>query len=310
MFPKTQVIVNPESNNGRTRRRWRQIKEALRSHFKDFHYEFTEKPLQAIDLTREAIKSGSELIIGVGGDGTVNEIANGFFEDRRIINPETTLGIVPSGTGCDLIKSLNIPTGLNDSMKLIAESGSSRIDVGRAAFIGPDGQSLERFFLNVADFGLGGEVVREVNRRRLERKASSYFRCLYTAFIHYRHKRLHLRLDGQDLPDDEYMIGAVANGRVFGKGMRISPDARLDDGLLDVVLIKGMRMLEFLRNSLKVYRGTHLSHPKVSLHRCRRMEAVPVTGQEVLIELDGEQIGRLPATFDLIPRYIQVKSNL
>ncbi len=310
MFPKTQVIVNPESNKGRTRRHWRQIKEALRSHFKDFHYEFTEKPLQAIDLTREAIKSGSELIIGVGGDGTVNEIANGFFENRRIINPETTLGIVPSGTGCDLIKSLNIPSGLNDSMKLIAESGSSRIDVGRAAFTGPDGQSQERFFLNVADFGLGGEVVREVNRKRLERKAASYFRCLYTAFIHYRHKRLHLRLDGQDLPDDEYMIGAVANGRVFGKGMRISPDARLDDGLLDVVLIKSMKMLEFLRNSLKVYRGTHLSHPKVSLHRCRQVQAVPVTGQEVLIELDGEQIGRLPAVFDLIPRYIQVKSNL
>lgn len=154
MFPKTQVIVNPESNKGRTRRRWLLIKEALRSHFKDFRYEFTEKPLQAIDLTREAIKSGSELIISVGGDGTVNEIANGFYEDRRIINPETTLGIVPSGTGCDLIKSLNIPTGLKDSMKIIAESGSSRIDVGRATFTGPDGQNQERFFLNVADFGL------------------------------------------------------------------------------------------------------------------------------------------------------------
>ncbi len=310
MSLKTQVIVNPESNKGRTRRRWRLIKEALRSHFKEFRYEFTEKPLQATELTREAIKSGSELIIGVGGDGTVNEIANGFFEERRLINPETTLGIVPSGTGCDLIKSLNIPTGLGDSMKIIAESGSSRIDVGRASFTGPDGKSQERFFLNVADFGLGGEVVREVNRKRLERKASSYFRCLYTAFIHYKHKRLHLKLDGRALDDDEYMIGAVANGRVFGKGMRISPEASLDDGLLDVVLIKSMRMLEFLRNSLRVYRGTHLSHPKVSLQRCRKLEAIPVTGQEVLIELDGEQIGRLPATFEVLPRHMQVKSNL
>lgn len=106
------------------------------------------------------------------------------------------------------------------------------------------------------------------------------------------------------------MIGAIANGRVFGKGMKISPEARIDDGLLDVVLIKGMKMLEFLRNSLKVYRGTHLSHPKVSLLRCRRVEADPVTGQEVLIELDGEQLGQLPATFDLVPAQLQVKSNL
>jgi diacylglycerol kinase (ATP) len=310
MFPKTQVIVNPESNKGRTRRRWRLIKEAIRHHIKEFRYDFTEQPLQATEIAREAIRSGSELIIGVGGDGTVNEIANGFFQGRRIINPESTLGVVPSGTGCDLIKSLRIPVGLRDSLRLIAESGAARIDVGRVSFTGPDGSPEERLFLNVADFGLGGEVVREVNTKRLERKASSYFRCLYTAFIHYRHKRLRLKVDGRELPDDDYMIGAVANGRVFGKGMKISPQARLDDGLLDLVLIKGMKMLEFLRNSLKVYRGTHLSHPKVSLRRCRSVEALPVTGQEVLIELDGEQVGRLPAVFDLLPQPLSVKGNL
>jgi diacylglycerol kinase (ATP) len=310
MFPKTQVIVNPESNKGRTRRRWRQIKDVLHNHIKEFRYEFTEKPLQAIEMTREAIKSGSELIIGVGGDGTMNEIANGFFENTRMINPKTTLGIVPSGTGCDLIKSLNIPAGLNDSLKIIAEAGNACIDVGRASFTTNEGRPEERLFLNVADFGLGGEVIREVNRKRLERKASSYFRCLYTAFIHYKHKRLSLKLDGRELADEDYMIGAIANGRVFGKGMKISPEAKLDDGLFDVVMIKSMKMLEFLKNSLRVYRGTHLSHPKVSLMRCRRIEAVPVTGQEVLIELDGEQIGRLPATFEIIPQHLLVKSNL
>jgi len=310
MFPKTQVIVNPESNKGRTRRRWQQIKEVIHSHIKDFRYDFTEKPLQATEITREAIKSGSELIIGVGGDGTMNEIANGFFEDTRMINPETSLGIVPSGTGCDLIKSLNIPAGLNDSMKVIAEAGRSRIDVGWATFTNAQGQEEERFFLNVADFGLGGEVIREVNRKRLERKTSSYFRCLYSAFVHYKHKRLGLKFDGQDVPEDDYMIGAIANGRIFGKGMKISPEAKLDDGLFDVVLIKSMKMFEFLRNSLKVYKGTHLSNPKVSLRRCRRVEAVPVTGQEVLIEMDGEQIGRLPASFEIIPRGMLIKNNL
>ena len=96
---KTQVIVNPESNRGRTRKRWTEIREALRSFIQDFRCEFTEKPFHATEITRQSIKEGTELVIGVGGDGTMNEIANGFFEDWKIINPETSLGILPSGTG-------------------------------------------------------------------------------------------------------------------------------------------------------------------------------------------------------------------
>src|SRR4030042_145985 len=96
---KTQVIVNPASNRGRTRKRWGEIRDALRGFFKEFRYEFTEKPCHATELTREAIRSGTELVIGVGGDGTMNEIANGFYEGPDIINPESALGIVPSGTG-------------------------------------------------------------------------------------------------------------------------------------------------------------------------------------------------------------------
>ena len=115
MFLKTQVIINPESNQGRTKKRWKHIKEALKSFIKEFKYEFTEKPLQAVDISRAAIKDGTELIVGVGGDGTMNEIANGFFEEERPINPEATLGIVPSGTGSDFCRSLNIPLGLNSS---------------------------------------------------------------------------------------------------------------------------------------------------------------------------------------------------
>jgi diacylglycerol kinase (ATP) len=106
---KPQFIVNPQSNKGRTGKRWRYIKEALASFFKEFKYEFTEKPLHAIELSRSAIKEGFELIVAIGGDGTVNEIANGFFENLKIINPETILGLIPSGTGCDLSRSLNIP---------------------------------------------------------------------------------------------------------------------------------------------------------------------------------------------------------
>ncbi len=307
---KTQVIVNPESNHGRTRRRWREIKEALRSHLLEFKYDFTEKPLQAIEISRQAVRSGHDLIIGVGGDGTMNEIANGFFEDRRIINPESTLGIVPSGTGCDLTKSLGIPHGLRDAVKVITEAPTAAMDVGRVSFLDNSGSPAERFFLNVSDFGVGGEVVRRVNDRRLQRKASSYVRCLVSAMANYRSRRIRIQVDGRDLPEGEYLIGAIANGRIFGKGMKIAPEARLDDGLLDLVLVKSMRFFEFCRHGWRIFLGTHLSHPKISLVRGRMFEAATAEDGSVLLELDGEQLGRLPARFEVLPRVLQVKGNI
>jgi YegS/Rv2252/BmrU family lipid kinase len=307
---KTRVIVNPESNRGRTRKRWGEIREGLKHFIREFKYDFTEKPLHATDLAREAIKDGTELVIGVGGDGTMNEIANGFYEDRRIINPEATLGLVPSGTGCDLIKSLSIPAGLKGALQVITDAPSVRMDVGRVRYRTNEGLEDDRFFLNIADFGLGGEVVREVTERRLQRKASSYVRCLVTTMARYKNKRVRIRVDGERLPDGEYLIGAIANGRIFGKGMKVAPDARLDDGLFDAVLIRGFRFLEFCRHGWKLMNGSHVTHPKVSVVRGRRIEAWADDGEDVLLELDGDQLGRLPATFEIVPRNLLIKGFL
>jgi diacylglycerol kinase (ATP) len=307
---KTHVIVNPESNRGRTRKRWGEIREALKNFIREYKYEVTEKPFQAIDITRQVIKEGTELVIGVGGDGTMNEIANGFFESRVIINPEATLGIVPSGTGCDLTKSLNIPAGLTNALKVITEAPSVLMDVGKVAFKNHEGKDEERFFLNVADFGLGGDVVRKVNQRRLERKASSYVRCLISTMAHYKSKKVGIRVDGESLAEGEYLIGAIANGKIFGKGMKVAPGAHLDDGLFDSVLVRSMGFLEFCLNGWKLIGGSHLSHPKVSLVRGRKVEAVPEGDEEVLLELDGEQLGRLPATFEILPRNLAIKGFL
>ncbi len=307
---KTQVIVNPESAKGQTRKRWSQIRDGIRHFIQDFKYEFTEKPLDAIELARAAIKDGTELVIGVGGDGTMNEIANGFYEDRRIINPAATLGIVPSGTGCDLTRSLNIPNRLKDAMTVITQARSRAIDVGKVTFRTTGGGQAERIFLNVADFGVGGEVVARVNQKRLERKTSSYVRCLISTMIKYKAKRVRVRVDGVEIPRGEYLIGAVANGRIFGKGMKIAPHARLDDGLFDFVYIKGMKFLEFCANGWKLMNGTHLGHPKIFLVQGRKIEAEPEAEDTVLLEFDGEQLGTLPATFEMVPRSLLVKSNL
>jgi len=311
VFVKTQVIVNPESDRGRTKKRWEHIKEALKFFLKEFKYEFTEKPFQAAEISRAAIKEGSELIVGVGGDGTMNEISNGFFENKKIINPNVALGVVPSGTGCDFSRSLNIPSGLKNALRVITQASSSMIDIGKIRFRDHFNKKHERFFLNIADFGIGGEVLNKMNQKMAKRKTSSYLRSAVTTFITYKSKRVRIKIDNMQIPFNEYLIGAISNGRIFGKGMKIAPYAKLDDGLFDVVLVESMKFLEFCRNILKIYSGSHLSHPKVSLIRGKKIEISPESSEkDVLIEADGELIGTLPATFEIIPQSFLVKSFL
>ncbi len=306
---KTQIIVNPVSDQGRTGRKWKQIKEILHNFFAEFKCEFTEKPMQATELCRSAIKEGSELIIGIGGDGTMNEIANGFFEDQAIINPESVLGVVPSGTGSDFSRSLNIPFSFSKSMKIISEAPNRYIDLGRVFFHNKEGIKEKRYFLNITDFGIGGEVVRKVNQMRLKRKAGSYLFCLISVIAAFKHKTLNIEIDGKILPLEKYMIGAVSNGRIFGKGMKIAPHAVLDDGLFDVILVKSMHLADFFLNAWRLYAGKHLSHPKIDWMRGEEIRVYSMeTGNQALIEVDGEQLGQTPIKFDMLPGRFPVKA--
>jgi len=135
-------------------------------------------------------------------------------------------------------------------------------------------------------------------------------RCLVSAMVNYKSKRVRIRVDGKELPEAEYLVGAVANGRIFGKGMRIAPGAQLDDGLFDFVLVKGMKFLEFCRHGWKVFLGTHLAHPKICLIPCRQIEALALGEGDVLLEIDGEQLGHLPAAFEILPRRLPVKGHV
>jgi diacylglycerol kinase family enzyme len=200
---------------------------------------------------------------------------------------------------------------LKNALKVITQAPSNLIDTGRVRFNNHSGEKDERFFLNVSDFGIGGEVVKKVNENRMERKTSSYLKCLISTFMSYKNKKIKIKIDGEDLPDDEYLIGTISNGRICGKGMKIAPKAKLDDGLFDVVLVKGMKKMEFFMNVWKLYLGSHLSHPKIALIRGKRIEASgEEEDKEVLIEVDGEQVGTLPAIFEIVPQSILVKGHL
>lgn len=308
-FPKTRVIVNPESSRGETRKRWSQIKEALKSFIREFRFEFTEKPLQATEITRDSIKEGYEFIVGVGGDGTVNEIANGFFENETIMNPDATMGIIPSGTGNDFVKSLKIPKKIKEAVKNLKEGKVLKIDVGKVKFIDPNGSQITRFFLNVADFGIGGEVVKRVNKKEVSKRGKwAYWKALFESAVKFKGCKVKVFIGDTEITKN-FFIGAIANGKIFGGNMLIAPYASIEDGLFDIVLVENISFMELLKNGIKLIRGTHLSHPKVQFLRGKVIRAIPEE-ENVLIELDGEQPGFLPAVFEIVPATLRVKGSI
>lgn len=312
---KVQVIVNPFSARGKTVDRWNSIKEVVSHYFKEYKYIFTEKPRQATEIAREVLKDGFDLIIGVGGDGTLNEITNGFFKDDshrgapEAINEEASLGIVPSGTGSDFIRFLKIPRDFRQSVPLIKNAAVKKIDVGKATFTRPDGEKSGRYFINVADFGLGAEVCKTLFAIPSgKRSALSYYKGLLTSIRTYSGKDIRVKIDDNEEIEGRFLIGAVANGRIFGGGMIIAPHAEPDDGFFDLVLVKDMKKSEIIFNSRLLYTGKIDKHPKVTVKHVKKVTVTPVVpGQTVGIETDGELGEALPAEFEIIEKSLNFR---
>ena len=303
---KVHVIVNPFSARGQTEKKWELIKLAIKAHFREFKYVFTEKPRQATEIARGLIKAGFDLIIGVGGDGTLNEISSGFFSDYsgKAINQDAALGIIPSGTGSDFIRFMKVPREFEKSAALIKNSKNKKIDIGKITYSGANAK--EQYFINVADFGLGAEVIKKISNVQASRRgALTYYRGLLTTLMNYRSKTVTLTVDGRQQLQGEYLIGAVANGRIFGGGMIIAPQAEADDGYFDLVLIESMKKLEILTNSRLLYSGAIAKNPKVHILKARNIKVE--SPDEVHIEYDGEMGEKLPAEFSIIEKALNFR---
>jgi YegS/Rv2252/BmrU family lipid kinase len=303
------VVVNPSSAGGKTHRRWRQLREIIHDALGPFEERFTASPGDATRLTREALQAGAELVVALGGDGTINEVVNGFFDGTTRIAPEASFGVLPAGTGGDFIRSLGLPRDLGAAAAHLKQAPARRLDVGRLEFVGSDGQPRARHFINIASFGIAGLVDRYVNAssKALGGKLSFALASL-RAGVAYQNAGVRLVLDGGATQEGRVYNVAVANGRFFGGGMKVAPDAELDDGLFDVVTMGDMSFADMLLHGLDIYSGKHLGHKKVKVTRARRVEATPADGVEVLLDVDGEQPGRLPATFELMPGGLKVRA--
>ena len=305
---KVHVIVNPFSARGKTEKRWNLIKEIVTHYFKEFKYIFTEKPKQATKIARDLLKDGFDLIIGVGGDGTLNEITNGFFQKNSsdTVNEEASLGIIPSGTGSDFIRFLKIPRDFNKSVELIKKSKTKKMDVGKITFFREDEEEKHKYFINIADFGLGAEVIKKLSDvPSIKRGPLLYYKGLLMTLKDYRSKVVRIKLDDSREFEGKFVIGAIANGRIFGGGMMIAPRAEPDDGFFDLVLVEDMKKLEIIAKTPHLYRGTIEKVPKVWITRARKINIS--SDETVNIEYDGEVGKTLPAGFEIIEKKIKLR---
>lgn len=249
---------------------------------------------------------GRKLIIAVGGDGTINEAANGFLSGGEPVNPDARLGIIPIGTGGDFQRSVRVPSDIEEAVETIAGGFAHTIDVGAARLQGHDGHPVERCFVNLTSFGMGGEVcVRSRNILSPLGGKTAFLYATLAVFLTYRAKRVRLTLDGVPLPEELRITNvAIGNGRYHGGGMHPCPHALLDDGLLEVTTIDYLNMFELVRDLPVLYSDDVYRHPKVRHHRVRTVlaESEDVTR----IELDGEAVGRLPMEVRVLPRRLPV----
>jgi diacylglycerol kinase (ATP) len=262
----------------------------------------TEAPGHATLLAKEAVERGRQLIVGVGGDGTVHEVVNGLIEDDKAINPEVRLGVVAAGTGCDFIKTFGIPSSPSHAVVHLDGHESFPIDIGKITFT-EDGKEVVRYFANVAEAGLGARVVERAARLPRFLGPTVYFFAFWLSLA--RHKPAEVRVDLMTRTYEGPMNNMViANGQFFGGGMKIAPKAAPTDGVLDFQ-IEHVGKRDAIAVLPKVYKGQHVPHPKIL--EAKRVEASIESNPPLLIEADGEVLGFTPARFELLRDAIHLK---
>ncbi|NIA13797.1 MAG: FAD-dependent oxidoreductase [Nitrospiraceae bacterium] len=311
-WARTLAIVNPHSWGDRTGAVWPDVKTRLAHAIGPIESVFTDAPMSATSLTARALHEGMEQIIAVGGDGTLNEVVNGFFEGGKPINPEAMLASITSGTGGDFRRTLERPLDIDAQIECLATSEIRSVDLGRLTFVDDHGEEVERYFNNVASFGLSGATDRAVNRLTWAKTFGgkrAFQWGMLKALLTYRNQRVRIQVDEAFDQVMNITVAAVCNGRFFGGGMQIAPKAKPDDGLFDVIILSNLNSVSLLRHLPSVYRGAHLANIHVTALRGRKITATPVESEgEVLLDIDGEAPGRLPATFEIVPGAVFLRS--
>jgi YegS/Rv2252/BmrU family lipid kinase len=286
-------LVNPASGNGATGKRWPKLRKRAAELGLEGEQVLSEVPGH---LAQAAKDSPGSLLVVIGGDGTVNEVANG------VAGTEAELAVLPCGTGQDFGRTHGLPTGFDDAVRVALGGETRTIDLGRVELE----SGTSRFFANVGSAGMSGAVARRANTMtKAFGGRATFFYALTREFLAWQNTRVVVELDDGVQREGPMHDVIVANGNWHGGGMKLAPDARQDDGVFDVVLIGDVTKLDFLTTAPKLYSGRYLSHPKVEL---LQSSSVAIRASEPLpLEVDGEPVGDTPARFEVVPSALRLR---
>lgn len=308
---KPHLIVNPASAHGRTGRHFDDIARAVQGALGDFEFTFTRRRGDGALLAREIALAGANLVVAVGGDGTASEVIDGLME-ARAASPRvggSAFGFISRGTGGDLRRSLGCPLDAAGAALVLAGPSERLIDLGRVEFVGHDGQPQARHFVNVAGFGVAGRVVRNVERMgKVLGGRTTFMIASAQALVGWQDQPVRWRVDGGSWREERITSVSVCNGRYFGGGMMVAPAARLEDGLFDVTVWKGFGLRDFVLKKSMLYDGSHVRLPNTTTARGVVVEAEPLGREPVLLDIDGEQPGMLPARFTILPGVLRARA--
>jgi diacylglycerol kinase (ATP) len=306
------VIVNPHSASGSTHENWAATASDLRAHFGPFAAAFTRHQGHATELAERAAGAGRSFIIACGGDGTINEVANGILRS----GVDVELGVLPSGTGGDFRRTLGMPHTNREAATALRDGKTRLMDVGKVTFRDHTGLTVSRFFLNVSSAGLAADVIKRVKSAKVfdwlpvesVRGKMNFAVSTLQEVLDLEADLVRVRFDDGEEHTIETIAFCVANARFFGGGMLIAPDAAINDGWLDVVNVGDLSTGRILINALSIYRGTHHELPEVKGTLAKRVEiSSVVASKKVLIEVDGELPGELPAVYEIVPNALRVR---
>lgn len=279
---------------------------ALAARFGEREVRETARIGDAARLAIELVEAGCDLIIAVGGDGTIGDVVDGLMRSAR---PGTAFSFIPTGTGCDFARNFALPHDPEALVRRIVDAPVRRIDVARLTGSSLGGKGVERHFTNIASVGVSGRIVEAVNGRGRHVASGSlrFFLCSVREILRYRPEAVRVTVDGEELFKGPVTVAAVANGAWFGGGMHVVPSADLADGLLDIGILRGAGRMGVLGILARLYSASHVGHPLISFHRGRVIEIEPLGDRPVSIEADGEALAFDRLRVEAMPSALSLK---
>jgi diacylglycerol kinase (ATP) len=332
---ETAIIVNPKSASGLTGKNWDSLHLMIKRLFGDnIQVAFTEKSGDGTRLTTNFIKKGFKKIVAIGGDGTINEVANGFFEgDIRIhgnennnngndsflnqavlkpINSDVVMAVFPCGTRNVLVKSLDLPAEFGECCQNFEACKLQKIDVisVRATNVENHSKAAIRIFLNAAEIGIGAEIIDKAKKVRnvVNSRLISTMTGLFSTVPAYESGLCEISIDdGHENILTKMTMGVIANGKFLGGGFKAAPKANISDGLLDIVILKESSDLEMIENFLNIKDGNYTNEGDVFYRQAKKVAIKSKENRDIPITIDGEPIGILPATFEVLQNALTIR---